>query len=284
MPVQSDFILQDDGPLPGLADFIPEGRELSDSELDDIARSIDSAALPIQITLGPREVWASFLRSFARRKLLREHPPVEADLTWLEAHAPPNGTTMVRIGSSVSDERGLSASIFGSGGGTMRRVTITSSSESGPRPGCVSYTARFSVLPRIYSRGGVESVEVSVLGAPTLVTETRSRSKCQWCSALAEPFDTTRYLTESGIDLRGDNVPVTIARRTEVHEETAIEAGFTVPMIPASLKLTAIVMRSVSIEFQMQLAAGRRYSSLSLLEDSGAVHGPLWTTDSAEDN
>lgn len=270
--------LHDDGPLPGLADFVPLGQELSDAELEEVSSSINEANLPLQATMGLSESWAKLLRSFSRRELVRELAVEERVLPWLRVHAPPSGTAVVRLRASTMGQRAMSLNVAGSGFGRGRRVTLTETSESGPRHECVTYAVRLAVQPSVYRRGDAESIEVRIASARGTEIDPRPRGECLWCSRLDEsPDDDQFVLPEPVLDLRRDSVPSTVTRGLELDEETNIEAGFSVPTVNASLKLMAVVSRGTAVELQFQLSAGWIYRPFSCLDENGALHGPLWT-------
>jgi hypothetical protein len=276
--LENIFTVRDDGPLPGLSDIIPTGRELSETEVEDLVRKVSEADLPFQATLGLRETWASLVRSFSRRQLLRELPDDELSMPWLQIHVPPGGTTLVRLSTSESESSSLTLSVFGSGFGRGRAITVTLASASEPRSVCATYSLTLRVRPRIYDKGGIESVEVDV--RELLGTSVEPLSPCPCCSVNNASVDLFDFKVEPYFDLRRDTVAITSTERIEAQEETTIDAGFSLPMLPAvALKLTAKVKRVVAFETESTLPPGHLYRPFRRRLLGAPLHSRMWAVD-----
>jgi hypothetical protein len=227
--------------------------------------------------MGLPEAWRSLVRPFSKRQLLRELPDEERSLPWFESHVPPGGTSLIRLSTTTSGDSSASLSVFGSGFGRRRAVTITVATTSEPRSVCASHCLNVRVRTRVYSRGGVESVEVTVL--EFLGTSVEPLAPCPWCGpdgAKQDPFD---YLVEPYIDLRHDSVASRISSLIELRDETTIDAGFSVATLPAALKLSAVIKRGITLEAESTLPPGHRYRKFRRLSLGSPLQSPMWSID-----
>jgi hypothetical protein len=269
--------LSDGGIIPGLSDLIPENRDLSDKDIEQLADVVDRADLPFDATLGLRDTRASLVRSYSRRRLVRELPPGEQSLPWLEIHNPPGGTTVVRMGSSDSDEKSIGVSVFGSGFGTGRRITFEARIESEARFVCVAYSMRLKVQARVYLRESTESVEVRVLGL--LGNSVEALLPCSGCGLSSAAIDDFDYLIEPFIDLRHDVAASRLTERVEVEDHASVDAGFTLPRMETRLALKATFANNATIETESMLPAGQLYQRYRRLVTAGPLHSRMWTVD-----
>ncbi|MEU9880362.1 hypothetical protein [Streptomyces phaeochromogenes] len=256
------FDFHDKGPLPGISDLVPTGRDLTDSEIDRIGALIDEADLPLQVSLGSRDRWGAVLNAISQRELVEELPPEEQVLPWLEAHAPPGGSTTVRIDASASTEKSFRLNIFGSGLGGGRQLEWDVSNEYGPNTDCATYASTVMVQASIYREGAdtsPQTSEVRILKHLNTAVKSRPREQCPWCAGPSSDATRVRYEPEPAHsrDLRGLAVPATVSLALKAGKGNILEAGFGVPQLGVSLKLIAKAHNTDSIRCIYQLPARR---------------------------
>jgi hypothetical protein len=266
--------VRDEGPVPGLSDIIPAAGELTAAQIEGIARAVSDADLPVQETLGLPVAWAFLARSFSERRLLRELPDEERSLPWFEIHVPPGGTSLIRLATKTSAATTASLSVFGSGLGKGRTATITVGSASEPRSVCASYHLNVRVRTRIYTRAGIESVEVEV--REFLGESVEPLMPCPRCRTDGAMPDPSEYRLEPYIDLRRDSVASRVTSLIEIDEETTIDAGFSVASLSTALKLSAVIKRGVTLETESMLPPGHRYWKFHRLALGAPLHSPMW--------
>jgi len=264
------FDFHDKGPLPGISDLVPAGRDLTDSEIDRIGALIDEADLPVQVSLGSRDRWGPLLNAISQRELVEVLPPVQQILPWLEVHAPPGGSTTVRIEASASAGMSFRFKIFGSGFGPGRLLEWDVTQESGPHTGCATYASRVMAQTSVYREGADRSLSTStvrILEHLNTVVESRPREQCTWCAGPSSDAARLRYRLEPAYsqDLRGLAAPYTVSIALKAGKENILETGFGVPQLGVSLKLIAKASNADAIKFIYQLPDGRLSQACSYL-------------------
>jgi hypothetical protein len=275
------FDARDNGPLPGISDFIPQGRDLSDAEITRIIAAIDDAGLPLPVSLGAGDRWRALVDAVAHREPVEVLPPQEQAMPWLEAHAPPDSTTTVRFEQAASAELAFELKVWGSGLGPGRSVGRSASSESGPRFDCATFITRFRVQTRIYRRRGLPSSqtsEVTVLEPLGTVIESTPREQCRWCSALASGSDEFPFepSPEDDLDLTRDTAPYSCSLAWTGERNVDIEAGFPVPQLGISLRFKAVARNTQALHFRYELPPGRSYQAYRYPAERERLHSPLW--------
>ena len=280
------FSIRDDGPLPGVADCLTDSStsEPTAEDVEQFGRAIAAADLPIAATMG---VWDDARGLFDRifyRKFVRDEPPIECRMPWLECHVPPGGASVVKSKATSVDERSCELKIFGSGVGAGRKTTISIGTDSGARTRCTTFAFDLMVTPRVFELRGRETIELQVVRV--LGEAVEAHDDCPYCGVAPGAIDPFRFELGEHLDLRSDGAA--LKRSTGL----AVEGGFTASIGPKltlpggvvpQLSLTAKVSRGMTLEVEMTFPPGALYRSYKPIR-SPTLQTTMWAVERTAPN
>ena len=274
------FSVNDEGPLPGLAELLPASAEkaLNDQTVDEYRRAVAESNLPLSQTMSFGSDFRALIERTLFRKLVRELPEEDARLPWLECHVPPGGTMTISTTTSSVHSSDLELNIFGSGLGTGRKISITATSSSEARKQCATLALDLRVKPRIYEIRGTESVELEV--SSILGNSIESKKQCPFCGVPANTIDRFSFQLGEHLDLRHDEVASKRNLKLALEDSKSIDAGIELKNFGVAFKLSATVSRGQTFEIESVFPPGKLYSAYSRLR-GGPFQTAMWATELA---
>lgn len=259
MEINKMFTINDNGTLPSLADLIPHtpNKEITPAVLEDSAKIINSADLPLQSTMGVMDDLSGLIRRLWFRKLVRELPEETRSMPWFECHVPPGGKTSVQYQTTRERSAEVGIKVYGSGFGHGRSAIITVSSSSESRSSCATFSLDLRIKPRLYESMGQESLELEVL---EILGESHETHKtCPYCGVKAESVDKFEFTFGPHIDLKNDTVKMKRTFSVQIDTATSFSVGISIPKIPVELNLEGSVTKGTVLNVESEFLPGFMY-------------------------
>jgi hypothetical protein len=226
--------------------------------------------------MGAGDAIRSLFARFQGRELVEEYEPMPQQLTWLECHVPPGGTTAVELQRSDETSSGWGFKIFGSGLGPGRDVRIETVEASEARNHCATYRFDMLVQPRVFAAAGRRSIEVAVL--EVLGSAVDSLSECSFCGVARSTIDPFEFQLEPYLDLRADDQSASRTFKVEVERSFTVEAGFKIPGLPAELSLQAGATSACTLSVAHKFQPGMLYQAYRR-KAGGPLQTSMWALD-----
>ena len=233
----------------------------STTRVADIGRAIDEHAIPLEPTMGVRDMLSSLVGRIRRRTLRAELEPEVVSLNWFECHVPPGGSTSIRWERRDGQSWDLGFRVFGSGLGEGRAVELRITESTEARTRCATSRLSVKTQTRLFEVDGRPSTEVTIL--ETQGVAVAIQDPCPFCGRNRAAIDPFAYRVDPFLDLRGDDVPTTRAESLRIAKSTTLEAKFVPPGVDVSLGLKAGVTAEVSHAGRAHVPGGSALPAVS---------------------
>src|SRR5215207_3073114 len=132
-------VVQHEEHLPGLDDILPDSEtgSLTTDHVTQVEQELAQSDFPVESVMGFGDNLRSLIDRFRGRRFLRDLPEVIHPVTWMEFHIPTTGSGVLGTTTSVTGEHAIEMSLFGSGFGNGRKISLSFEDSTDSREDCV---------------------------------------------------------------------------------------------------------------------------------------------------
>jgi hypothetical protein len=271
-------VVQQEERLPGLDDILldSETEPLTTDPLAEVEQKLAQSDFPVESVMGFGDSLRYLIDRFRGRRFIRDLPEVVHPVTWMEFHIPTTGSGVLGTTTSVTGEHAIEMSLFGSGFGTGRKISLSFEDSTDSRKNCVRYAVFVKVKPKVYQTKEGDTV---VLDVEEVAGEaSQAFNPCPYCGVQPSQIDRFEHRLGPFLDLRQDTVERKRTFETEQVTNRNMKLGISIPSLETplnlSVKLTIERVWKVDYEFKPGLLY-QPYWRLSGVPP----HTPMWAAE-----
>jgi hypothetical protein len=271
-------VVQHEEHLPSLDEILPDTQTgpLTTDQVTEVEQELAQSDFSIESVMGFGDNLRSLIDRLRGRRYLHELPEVTHPVTWMEFHIPTTGSGVLGTTTSVTGEHAIEMSLFGSGFGTGRKISLSFEDSTDSREDCVSYAMFIKVKPKVYQTKEGEMVVLDVEGVAGEASQ--AFHPCPYCGIQPSQVDRFEHRVGSFLDLRQDTVGRKRTFETEQVTNRNMKLGISIPSLETplnlSVKLTIERVWKVDYEFEPGLLY-QPYWRLSGVPP----HTPMWAAE-----